>query len=44
MGSAGGIGTITIGGGGSTLNNLEFDTILNTLRDEMKSYAERIVF
>jgi hypothetical protein len=33
---------IMIGGGG--ISNLELDTIINTLKDEMKAYTERIVF
>ena len=33
---------IMIGGGG--ISNLELDTIINTLKDEMKAYTERVVF
>jgi hypothetical protein len=33
---------ISIGGGG--ISNLELDTLLNTLKDEMKAYTERVVF
>ncbi len=31
-------------GGGLTINNLELDMMLNSLKEEMKSYAERVVF
>ena len=30
--------------GGSGISNLELDSIINTVKDEMKAYAERIVF
>ena len=39
-GSGGGIGS----GGGLNINNLELDMMLNSLKEEMKSYAERVVF
>jgi hypothetical protein len=31
-----------LGGGG--ISNLELDHMVNTLKDEMKAYAERVVF
>lgn len=30
--------------GGSTTNRLELDTIINSLREEMKAYTERVVY
>lgn len=30
--------------GGGSINNLELDIMLNSLKDEVKSYAERVVF
>ena len=35
-------GKIVLGGGG--ISNLELDHMVNTLKDEMKSYTERVVF
>jgi hypothetical protein len=31
-----------LGGGG--ISNLELDLMVNTLKDEMKAYTERVVF
>ncbi len=42
MTSAGTGEKITLGGGG--INNLELDHMLNSLKEEMKAYAERIVY
>jgi hypothetical protein len=33
---------LVLGGGG--ISNLELDHMVNTLKDEMKAYAERVVF
>jgi hypothetical protein len=41
--SAGGSGDKLVLGG-SGINNLELDMMLNSLKDDLKSYAERIVF
>ncbi len=35
-------GKIVLGGGG--ISNLELDHMVNTLKDEMKAYTERVVF
>jgi len=43
MPSGGGTGEkIMLGGGG--INNLELDLMLNSLKEEMKAYAERVVY
>lgn len=33
---------LVLGGGG--ISNLELDLMVNTLKDEMKAYTERVVF
>lgn len=30
--------------GGGSINNLELDLMLNSLKEELKSYTERVVF
>lgn len=42
MGTSASGDKITIGGSG--ISNLELDLMLNTLKDELKAYTERVVF